>query len=357
MKSGLGWLADLLLIVAASLSVAGCQRPADAAFGASSAGGRILLSDERGDAVVVVDPGTGAVIKTVAIGKRPRSILLSPDGARLYVALSGAATGGADRAEDGIGVINLADFSVGARIPAGPDPAGFAISDDGKTLFVANQTAGELTMVELETGDILGHVKVGDQPEGVAVSPDGKTVLVACGGANAVDVVDIAAARVKAVIKMDGRPRAIVFTSDGSTAYVSNETTGQITAIDAAKSSIRTVIAIPVEGPGGASSRSGAAAPEPMGLAFSPDRTKLYATTGRGGTVAEIDIATNSVSRMIRNVGARPWGVTVSADGKHLYTANGSPGDISVIDATAGAVEKRIKVGQSPWGIAFAKAP
>lgn len=355
MKSGLGRLADLLLVAAASLALAGCQRPADAAFGASSAGGRILVSDERGDAVVVVDPGTGAVIKTVAVGKRPRSILLSPDGARLYVALSGAVAGGPDRADDGIGVIDLADFSVGARIPAGPDPAGFAISDDGKTLFVANQTVGELTIVELETGDILGHIKVGDQPEGVAVSPDGKTVLVACGGANAVDVVDIAAAKVKAVIKMDGRPRAIVFTSDGSTAYVSNETSGQIAAIDAAKGSIRTMIAIPVEA--GASQRSAAAAPEPMGLAFSPDRTKLYVTTGRGGTVAEIDIATNSVSRVITNVGARPWGVTVSADGKHLYTANGASGDISVIDATAGAVEKRIKVGQSPWGIAFAKAP
>ncbi|MDB5438976.1 MAG: beta-propeller repeat protein [Caulobacteraceae bacterium] len=351
MKSGLGRLAGLLLIGAASLALASCQKPTDASLGAASSGGRILLSDERGDAVVVVDPGTGAVIKTIAVGKRPRGILLSPDGTRLYVALSGTAVGGApDRTEDGIGVIDLADFGMGARITAGADPETFAISADGQTLFVSNQAAGELSIVALDSGDILAHIKVGDQPEGVAATPDGKTVLVACGGANAVYVVDIATSKVKAIIKMDGRPRAIALTRDGSAAYISNENSGHITVIDVTKNSIRTVIAIPDGGPG-------AAPPEPMGLVFSPDQAKLYASTGRGGAVAEIDTATNTVGRMIKNVGARPWGITVSADGKHLYTANGPSGDISVIDTTTGAVEKKIKVGQSPWGIAFSKAP
>jgi YVTN family beta-propeller protein len=56
-------------------------------------------------------------------------------------------------------------------------------------------------------------------------------------------------------------------------------------------------------------------------------------------------------------VGARPWGIGISADGGTLYTANGPSNDVSIVDVAQRAVTARIKVGDSPWGVALAAPP
>jgi len=91
-----------------------------------------------------------------------------------------------------------------------------------------------------------------------------------------------------------------------------------------------------------------------MGIARSPDGTRVYVTTGRGGSIAVLDAATGRVTARFSNVGARPWGIGVSGDGKLLYTANGPSDDVSVVDASTGKVLRRIPNGGSPWGIAVA---
>jgi YVTN family beta-propeller protein len=80
----------------------------------------------------------------------------------------------------------------------------------------------------------------------------------------------------------------------------------------------------------------------------------VYVTCGRGGELAEIDVASAKVSRVLEKVGARPWGVAITADGKKLYTANGPSNDVSVIDRATGQVLRRIPAGSFPWGVAIA---
>ena len=92
--------------------------------------------------------------------------------------------------------------------------------------------------------------------------------------------------------------------------------------------------------------------PRPMGTALSRDGKQVFATTGRGESVAIIDVAKRAIDRMIPSVGARPWGIAVGDDGKTLYTANGPSGDVSVIDVASGKIRRRVKVGGSPWGVA-----
>src|SRR5262245_57740616 len=50
---------------------------------------RAYVSNEDGQTVTVIDTAKGAVIETVNVGKRPRGLKLSKDGAHLYVAVSG----------------------------------------------------------------------------------------------------------------------------------------------------------------------------------------------------------------------------------------------------------------------------
>ena len=77
--------------------------------------------------------------QTIDVGKRPRGISVSPDGRQLYVALSGSPIAGpgvdesklppADRAADGIGVVDLATGKLVTKYQSGQDPEAFSISD------------------------------------------------------------------------------------------------------------------------------------------------------------------------------------------------------------------------------------
>jgi DNA-binding beta-propeller fold protein YncE len=109
------------------------------------------VSDETGGAVVVIDPAAGTVVGRIAVGKRPRGIRLSPDGTQLFVALSGSPIAGpgvdesklppADRAADGIGVVDIATGRVLRTLKSGDDPESFDVSSDGSTIFVSNRRA------------------------------------------------------------------------------------------------------------------------------------------------------------------------------------------------------------------------
>jgi YVTN family beta-propeller protein len=83
----------------------------------------------------------------------------------------------------------------------------------------------------------------------------------------------------------------------------------------------------------------------------SRDGSRVYVTTGRGGTLVSVDPAARRIVGSAA-VGPRPWGVALSADGRRLYTANGPSGDVTVVDAATLAVLRRIPVGKMPWGVA-----
>jgi YVTN family beta-propeller protein len=149
-------------------------------------GPRIYVSDETGRDVVVIDPDAGQVVARIEVGKRPRGVRLSKDGKQLFIALSGSPIGGpgvdesklppADRAADGIGLVDVASGKLVRKFKSGPDPESFDISPDGKFIYVSNEDAAEMSALDLSTGEIVQRVKVGEEPEGVTVRTDGPVV-------------------------------------------------------------------------------------------------------------------------------------------------------------------------------------
>jgi YVTN family beta-propeller protein len=95
---------------------------------------------------------------------------------------------------------------------------------------------------------------------------------------------------------------------------------------------------------------------KPMGLALSPDGSRLFVATGRGATVEVIDTRTNGIIGSVP-VGRRPWGIALTGDGRKLYVANGPSNDVSVIDTQSLRVTRTIPVGSLPWGVAIGPAP
>src|SRR5947208_548428 len=122
---------------------------------------RVYTSNEASDDVAVIEDD--ALVARIPVGKRPRGLKLGPGG-KLYVAVSGSPRGGpgqrdedlppADRAQDGIAVVDLALGKVVGRLPGGPDPESFDLSPDGKLLYVSNEDAAALTVVDIKASRI-----------------------------------------------------------------------------------------------------------------------------------------------------------------------------------------------------------
>jgi YVTN family beta-propeller protein len=315
-------------------------------------GERVYVSDENGGQVVVISAASDTVVARIPVGKRPRGIRVSPDGAHVLVALSGspksppgtspASLPPVDRAADGIGIIDVSTMKLARVIEAGQDPEIFDVTRDGRQLWASNEETAEASLIDLESGKVVRRTGVGSEPEGVGIHPGGKYVYVANERDNSISVFDVESGAGVALVPVCGRPRSIAFSLDGQRAFTACEESRSVAVIDARTQTPTGSIDLPGEGV------------RPMGLAVSADGRELYASGGRGGTVHVIDLALAPprVKKTIENVGERPWGIGIATKASKLYTANGGSGDVSVIDAATGTVLRRIAVGGSPWGIA-----
>lgn len=312
----------------------------------------MYVSAEQSDEVVVIDPARARVMARIGVGKRPRGIALSRDGAQLYVAQTGSPRAGpnvdesslppADRAADGVGVVGLSEQRMLRSLSAGRDPETFALSHDGRSLFVANEETAELSQLDLASGKVTHRFAVGRQPEGVAVRPDDAVVYVACEEDDVVVAVDVHTGAVLARIATGKRPRAIAFRQDGHEAFVTNELDASLTVIDTQQQ--RAVATIALAGD------AGHAPVRPMGIVRSADGKHMYVSTGRGGSIIEVEIAGRKRTRVFADVGARPWGIALSRDGRHLYSANGPSNDLTIVELDTGKL-RHVAVGGSPWGV------
>lgn len=315
---------------------------------------RIFVTNELSGDLSIIDGQTRRVMATVALGKRPRGIRASPDGKRLYIALSGSPIAGpgvdeatlppADKSADGIGVFDTASNQLLSVIRGVSDPEQLAVSPDGSRLYVASEDEGLAVVLKLPHGEREAGIPVGGQPEGVAVSPDGRVAYMTSESDNQVSVIDTHTLRRVAQFASGARPRSVVFSADGRQAFVSSENDGRIT-----------LVATHDHRPTGSIQLVGELV-RPMGLAASRDGDFLFVVTGRGGSLVKIDVRSAKVQQTAA-VGKRPWGIALSPDERQVVTANGPSDDVSIVDAQTLQVVEKVAVGRGPWGVAVIASP
>jgi YVTN family beta-propeller protein len=179
---------------------------------------RVYVTNERSGTLSVIEEPGARVTQTLALGKRPRGLKLSPDGKLLYVALSGSPPAGpnvdpatlppADRDADGIGVVDLAQMKLLRILRGVSDPEQLAVSADGKRLYIASEDTGQAIVFDAADGRQLAALKVGDEPEGVTLSPDGRHVYMTSESDHQVTVIDTATQQAPALRRVLARRRA-----------------------------------------------------------------------------------------------------------------------------------------------------
>jgi YVTN family beta-propeller protein/autotransporter-associated beta strand protein len=86
----------------------------------------------------------------------------------------------------------------------------------------------------------------------------------------------------------------------------------------------------------------------PVGVAVSPDGTRVYVVNVAGNSVSVIDTGTNAVTATI-NVGRVPVGVALSPDGTRAYVTNSDDNTVSVINTSTNTVVTTVNVGAFPF--------
>jgi len=245
-----------------------------------------------------------------------------------------------------LSVINTQTNTVTTTIPlavGGP----VAVNPAGTLVYVANggpSGSDNLSVLNATTNTVTATIVLDGNPAGVAVSPDGSKVYVSNG--NNVSVIDTATNLVTANIPMGIGPGDLVVSPDGSKIYVTdyNSTSDQLTmnpiyngtveVIDAATNTVTSIITV---------------GKWPMGIAISPDGTKVYSTNYEDGTISVIDTATNTVTATMQNPYGS-WAIAVNPTGTRVYAT--SDYNISVIDAATNTIIANVYDQSLPQGLA-----
>src|SRR5438270_5690512 len=88
-----------------------------------------------------------------------------------------------------IALIALAMVAFAAE-PRYLKPIELVVSPDGARLYVVCEGSDELAVVQVQSGMVVSRVAVGKVPKGIALSPDGATIFVANSWSDTVSAID-----------------------------------------------------------------------------------------------------------------------------------------------------------------------
>jgi len=130
-------------------------------------GARLYVLCQQSEEVRVLDASTYNVIKTIPVGRVPRGFSLSPDGARLFVVNSW---------EDTLSVIDTRTLKVTATWTVGAEPSSVVEDRAGKRLFVANRITNDVAVLDTQTGVEEKRLLAGRGVSYLTLSPDGSRI-------------------------------------------------------------------------------------------------------------------------------------------------------------------------------------
>ncbi len=299
--------AMFLSILAGPSGAAAADYQGPVAVTATPDGKTLLVANRDAKQIAVVDAAANKVARTIDLPAPPTGLVLSPDGATLYVTCLAA--------KSTVAIVDVKAGKVTGSIPAGHTATGPAISSDGKQLFICNRFDNDVSVIDVAAKKEIARVAAIREPFAAAVTPDGSTVFVA----NHLPL-------------------------DPSDGY---DVAAMVTAIDTAKRE-----AVHIRLPNGSSGM--------RGVCISPDGSYLFCThilaryqmpttqleRGWMNTNA-LSIIDTKTKKLVNTVllddvdlgAANPWGVAVSADGSKIVTSHAGTHELSVIDAK-GLMEK-----------------
>ncbi|HUO52909.1 MAG TPA: bifunctional YncE family protein/alkaline phosphatase family protein [Gemmatimonadaceae bacterium] len=191
-RDGFALLVDSIRL-GADRAPKGSRYPARIAW--SRTGALLYVAEDLADSLAVVDVTGRRVLQRFAAGRYPYGVAVAPDGT-VYVSAWGADF-----------VSRFVEGAAGAlvpagRIPAGRHPSAMVLSPDGARLYVASASTDRVTVIDTRRRAPVAVLRdpppagpgEGSTPNALALSADGTRLYVGEADANAVALFDLSAA-------------------------------------------------------------------------------------------------------------------------------------------------------------------
>jgi YVTN family beta-propeller protein len=236
-----------------------------------------------------------------------QGIVLAPDGR------TGFAAGGPTDVVRPATIADDGKITLGAEFEVPGFPAGMAMSPDGQRLYVTQNLMHTVAVIDPGTRTLLTSIEVGKSPWGLAVHPTRHELYVTNRGDRTAMIIDTDMNRVVASVRTGANPNALAVTPDGSKVFIANANTDDVTVFDVANpASVRTISLVPFSG-----ARPGSS---PSALAISPDGSTVFVAISWENAVAVIDAHSETLRGYIPT-GVYPSALAVSPDSRTLYIA------------------------------------
>ncbi len=294
--------------------------------GAFSPDGKTLAIANAGynsHAIHLIDVATEKEIASLGVLRTWNGIAWAPDGKRIY------ASGGIPLLKNDVLVFDrdadgtwrkAKSFSLAGSDAKNSAVAGIAISQDGKSLFVLNNSDGKLYTLDATDGRTLSVLAVGDHPVAIGLNGDGSLLGIAnMGGSEivAVRIEDPTKPEIAAHLPTGAHPNDLVLAADGRL-YVSCGNSDSVSVIDATSGQLVETIrtGLTPKSPSGST---------PVAVAVSPDSKTLYVANADNNDVCVVDVSEIGKARVKGFIptGWYPTAVKVTPDGKKIIIGSG----------------------------------
>ncbi|MGR3173997.1 MAG: hydrazine synthase subunit beta [Candidatus Scalindua sp.] len=268
----------------------------------------------------------------------PFHVAVSPDGGTLAIA---------NQSGHSVTFIDTRSRKVTGEVPVQVQPEASVFTLDGRTLFVCNAESDTVSVIDVGNKAVVKTIKVGDWPCSIKLSKDGSKAYVTCSGSmwDTVDIIDTATnSKIGEIKTSDYGPRDIAISPDGKTAAVCLDTTGKINrGVDFIDLATGRVI----------EHRNIYQSANLRGIAYTPDGAFVLVTmeqpknwlpvceaenaqifsnnlavieTKKGGKVACMPLDEHN------NYDGNPYGLAVDPDGKYVYIGIRGMHRVTILD-------------------------
>jgi YVTN family beta-propeller protein len=213
------------------------------------------------------------------------------------------------------------------------------------TVIAVNQQSDSITLIDLKTMEAYRHVPVVAGPHEAAVSPDGRSVLVtnynkqgvgqqktlsliALPSGDTIKTIDLGEYRAPHDVRWVDAERVVVTVEGSQALLLVNVTSGAIERVFKTEQAVSHM------------------------LALTTDRSRLYCSNMRSGSVSVFDFKTGAKIKDVPT-GKECEGVGVTPDGRWVWAGNRAEDTISIIDTRTLEVVKRIPSPGFPYRVQF----
>lgn len=353
----------LTIVALATSPVAGQQASTPEASVAQDPGYVLFVGLESEDAVAIMDPQRGELIRKIPVGISTEDIEgvhalgVSPDGEHYYLSIAHGWPYGS------VWKMSTAKDSLVARTNVGLFPATMTITPDGMWLFVANYNLhgdpqlDTVSIIHTPTMTEVQQVPVCTKPHGLVASNDGSSVYVSCTRDNVLKRISVSSFSVvdstNMLIDEDRAeektcyPNALALSNDDQKLFVSCGKRGEIRVM-------------PTDQFGTITSRI-AVRPGPYLIQVDPEGKRLYVPHRGDQSYSVIDIETEEVLINRPSSATHPHTFAFGPDGRVFLSMESHavvPGAVDEIDPETLEIVRSTELGLQATGIgAVAKPP